>query len=147
MPHLRHRWAIPIVLVLSLCLPCAVAAQHGHPEGLRIRSVDEIRALHADAQAVEAIGLSDADLAVLAERTSIQRLSLDRSPKVTNAGLAHLLAVEALAVLQLPSHAGGITDAGLALLARLPRLRELHAEGSAITGTAFESYPVKIRER
>lgn len=82
------------------------------------------------------IGLRDEDLARLPVLPRIERLSLIGNPKITDAGLRHLLrAFPNVQHLDLNLNPG-ITDAGLNELARIPSLRQLGLGGSGVTPEA-----------
>jgi hypothetical protein len=93
-----------------------------------------------------ASGLTDDDLAVLDQLTSLRLLNLDRSrragwqeieqTRLTDASLARMHSLKKLEELNLGGHA--ITDAGLAYLVGLDQLKNLELKDTLITDAALE---------
>jgi len=94
------------------------------PYVAKLEHLDELSILHIS-------GITDAGMLYLRDLRSLRRLDLG-STRITDRGLVHLPALRNLEYLTLPLPIGarhGVTDAALAYVAELPRLRFLDARG------------------
>lgn len=86
--------------------------------------------------------ITDDGLANLKLFPRIRTLALNRNPNITDRGLAHLVSLKYLIVLQLNNT--GITDAGLVHLEKLRNLRELCVSGTKVTAKRFAELKKKL---
>jgi hypothetical protein len=82
--------------------------------------------------------ITDDDLAQLAGMTKLKELNLEQCSGITNAGMANLLKIPSIQILNLKQTK--IDDAALEELAKMPNLVDLNIANTAVTDAGVEKF-------
>ncbi len=82
--------------------------------------------------------LAESDLKELAAFRTVTFVSIDRTPGATDAGMAALRSMPALAELHIAN--SSVSDRGLEVLATFPGLKKLHVAGTRVTDAGVQRF-------